>query len=71
MKAPMLLGILGFLVFAAIGVYYLIPLPGQAHILASKIDTSDVKHALAFFAAAVVALIAGRFASNSSARSAR
>ncbi len=65
MKPAFLLGVLVFVVFAAIGVYYLIPTPGHAHILASVPGKVDVTHAVAAFAVAVVALFAGRFMANS------
>ncbi|HEX9068693.1 MAG TPA: hypothetical protein VF807_07980 [Ktedonobacterales bacterium] len=42
-----------------IGVYYLIP--GINHVLASPPAEIHVKHALVFFAAAVVAFIGSRF----------
>jgi hypothetical protein len=59
-----LLGALGFLVCAAIGVYYLIPL-SVAHVLSSHgAHYSETKHALVFFALAVVCLVAARFAAN-------
>lgn len=63
-----LLGGIGFLVCAAIGVYYMIPLP-VAHILSSHgPNYSDVKHALVFFGLAVICAIAARFAANMGAR---
>lgn len=59
-----LLGALGFLVCAAIGIYYLIPL-SVAHVLSSHgPHFSETKHALVFFALAVVCLVAARFGAN-------
>ena len=48
-----------------IGVYYLIP--GVYHVLAFSSDPmeSHTKHAIAFFALAVVLFFAGRFVRNS------
>jgi hypothetical protein len=66
MKPAMLLGILLFVVFAAIGVYYLIPM-STAHILASNPNTSDVKHALLAFALAIISIVGGRIVAGSSA----
>ncbi len=60
-----ILGALGFVICAAIGIYYLIPLSTE-HILSSHgAHYSDTKHALVFFGLAVVCLIAARFAANS------
>ncbi len=59
-----LVGGLIALVCVAIGVYYLIPIPNGTHFLASAVDAADVKHALVFFAVAVVALVGARFAAN-------
>ena len=50
-------------VAALIGVYYLIP--NVYHVLASDPMASHVKHAIAFFGLAVVLVVAGRFARNS------
>lgn len=63
-----LIGGIVALISAAIGVYYLIPIPNSAHILASKVNTADVKHALVFFGLAIVILIGARFAANTKAR---
>jgi hypothetical protein len=61
-----LLGGIGFLICAAIGVYYLIPM-STAHFLSSHgANYSDTKHALVFFALALVCLIGARFAANAS-----
>jgi hypothetical protein len=66
MKPAYLIGGLIFVVCAAIGIYYLIPLKGQAHILATVPDKVDVTHAVAFFVVGIVALIGARFVANSS-----
>ena len=66
MKPAFLAGLVLAVVFALIGVYYLIPMT-TAHILASNPNTSDVKHALVFFVLAIVAVIGGRFAANAGA----
>jgi hypothetical protein len=58
-------GVIGFVICAAIAIYYLIPL-STAHILSSHgAHYSDTKHALVFFGLAIVCLIAGRFIANS------
>lgn len=63
-----LVGGIIFLVCIAIGIYYLIPL-STAHIFSSHgPNYSDTKHALAFFAVAIVVAIAARFVANSRAR---
>ncbi len=64
MSRAYLIGSLVALVCLAIGVYYLIP--GINHILAFSGSATDphVKHALAFFALAVIALVGARFAAN-------
>jgi ABC-type branched-subunit amino acid transport system permease subunit len=59
-----LLGGLIALICVAIGVYYLIPISNGTHFLASKVDTSDVKHSLVFFGVAMVAMIGARFVAN-------
>ena len=60
-----LLGAIGFVVCAAIGVYYLIPM-NTAHFLSSHgAHYSDTKHAIVFFVLAVICLIAARFGANS------
>jgi hypothetical protein len=61
-----MLGILGFVVCAAIGVYYLIPM-STAHILSSHgANYSDTKHALVFFGLGIICVIAARFIANGS-----
>jgi hypothetical protein len=50
-------------VAALIGVYYLIP--NVYHVLADDPMQMHVKHAIAFFAVAVVLFFAGRFIRNS------
>ena len=65
MKPIFLLGIVLAVILAAIGVYYLIPVSG-AHLFATKIHASDVKHAALFFVLAILAIIGGRFAANAS-----
>lgn len=63
-----LLGALGFIVCAAIGAYYLIPM-NTAHFLSSHgAHYSDTKHAIVFFALAIICVIAARFAANSKVR---
>jgi hypothetical protein len=62
MKPAYLFGGLLFLVFAAIGVYYLIP--GIDHVLADPPKDIHVKHALVFFALAIVSLVGARFVAN-------
>jgi hypothetical protein len=52
-------------VCVAIGVYYL--LPNINHVLASPAQGTHIKHALVFFALAVVALVGARFAANANA----
>lgn len=59
-----LLGGILFVVCAVLGVYYLIP--GVYHVLANPPQATHVKHALVFFALAVVALIGARFVANAS-----
>jgi hypothetical protein len=56
------------LVCVGLGVYYLIPIPNGTHILGSAVGAADVKHAIVFFALAVIALIGARFAANSAAK---
>ncbi len=68
MKPAYLVGGLVFVACVAIAIYYLIPIPGQAHILASVPGKRDVTHAIAFFVVGVVALLAARFMANSSAK---
>jgi len=63
MKPLFLAGIGLAVVFAAIGVYYAIG--GMEHVLTSGTG-HHYKHALVFFALAVISVIGGRFASNSS-----
>ena len=63
MKPAFALGLLGLVIFAAAGVYYLIP--GVYKPFASPATDVHVKHALVFFAVGIVAALAGRFASNS------
>lgn len=63
MKNAYLIGGLVCAVCVLIAVYYLIP--GVNHVLVSENPLSrHVKHALAFFALAVVALVGARFAAN-------
>ncbi len=64
MNRAYLIGGLVALVCLAIGVYYLIP--GIDHVLAFSGSATDphVKHALAFFALAIFALVGARFAAN-------
>jgi hypothetical protein len=64
MKPAYLGGIALLVVFAAIGVYYLIP--GPTKFLVSDDPTGvHVKHALVFFALAIVSIIGARFVANS------
>ncbi len=51
-------------VAALIGVYYLIP--NVYHVLADPPMIAHYKHAIAFFALAVVLVVAGRFARSNS-----
>jgi hypothetical protein len=60
-----LIGGLVFVVCVALGVYYLIP--NIPHVLADPPQAQHIKHALVFFALAVVALIGARFAANAKA----
>jgi hypothetical protein len=63
-----LLGAVGFLICAAIGIYYWIPM-SSPHLFSSHgAHYSDVKHALVFFALAVVCLVGARFAANARAK---
>ena len=63
MSRAYLIGGLVSLVCLAIGVYYLIP--GINHVLVSDHPTDrHIKHALAFIALAVIALVGARFAAN-------
>ncbi len=63
MKRAYLFGGLICVVCLLIGAYYL--LPGVNHILVSDRPTSPhVKHALVFFALAVIALVGARFVAN-------
>ena len=63
MKRAYLVGGLVCLLCLAIGTYYL--LPGINHLLVFERPTDrHVKHALVFFALAVVALVGARFAAN-------
>jgi hypothetical protein len=67
MKHAYLIGGVICAVCVLIAVYYLIP--GINHVLASGDPTSPhVKHAIAFLALAVVALVGARFASNAEPR---
>ena len=62
------LGAAGFLICLAIGIYYIIPL-STAHVFSDHgANYSDTKHALVFFALAIVCLIAARFVANAKAR---
>lgn len=61
-----LLGVIGFIVCAAIGVYYIIPMSTQHFLSSHGANYSDTKHAIVFFALAVVCLIAARFVANAS-----
>lgn len=66
MKPAYLVGGLLFVVCAAIGVYYLIPM-STAHLFSSHgPNYSDTKHAIVFFGLAIVSLIGARFAANAS-----
>ncbi len=59
------IGVVLALIFAGIGVYYLIP--GIPHILVSNAATStqmQLKHVLAAFVVAAVCLVGGIFAHN-------
>ena len=63
----MSLGVIAWIlavIAALIGVYYLIP--GVYHVLADDPTAMHVKHAVAFFAVAIVLFLAGRFAQNKS-----
>jgi hypothetical protein len=53
---------IGAALAALIGVYYLIP--NVYHVLASDPMQPHIKHAIAFFALAVVLVVVGRFARN-------
>ncbi|HLZ10075.1 MAG TPA: hypothetical protein VKT80_15905 [Chloroflexota bacterium] len=53
---------IGAVLAALIGVYYLIP--NVYHVLASPPMVPHYKHAVAFFALAVVLVVAGRFVRN-------
>ena len=66
MKPAYIGGIALFVIFAAIGVYYLIP--GINHVLADPPQETHVKHALVFFALAIVSIIGARFVANSSSQ---
>lgn len=63
----LIFGVVVALIFAGIGIYYLIP--GMYHPLSADTyshTTAHLKHALAFFLAAVVSLVLGRLASAES-----
>lgn len=62
-----LLGALAFIVCVGIGVYYLVP--GINHVLVSDhpLD-AHIKHALVFFALALVSLAGSRFVANARRR---
>jgi hypothetical protein len=64
MNRAYLVGGLICLVCLAVGFYYLVP--GVNHVLTFSGAPTDrhVKHALAFFGLAVVALVGSRFAAN-------
>jgi len=63
MKSAYLIGGLICVVCLAIGVYYLVP--GPTHLLVSDDPTGPhIKHALVFFALAVLSLVGARFAAN-------
>ena len=63
MNSAYLIGGLVCLVCLAIGVYYLVP--GPTHLLVSDDPTGQhIKHALVFFALAVLSLIGARFAAS-------
>jgi hypothetical protein len=65
-----LLGAIGFLVCLAIGIYYIIPL-STPHLFSSHgANYSDTKHALVFFALAVICAVAARFLANAGTRQA-
>ena len=65
MKSAYLIGGLVCLVCLAIGVYYLFPGPTHLLIPASDDPTGQhIKHALFFFALAVLSLVGARFAAN-------
>jgi len=64
MKPAYLGGIVLFAVFAAIGIYYLIP--GINHVFADPPKEQHIKHALVFFVLAVASVIGARFVANSS-----
>lgn len=67
MKNAYLIGGVIAVLCVLIAVYYLIP--GINHILASGDPTSPhIKHAIAFLALAVVALVGARFAANAEPR---
>jgi hypothetical protein len=53
---------IGAALAALIGVYYLIP--NVYHVLASPPMDQHIKHAIAFFALAVVLVVVGRFVRN-------
>lgn len=60
----LILAVVVALIFAGIGIFYLVP--GVYHPLSADTyshTTAHLKHALAFFLAAVVALVLGRLAS--------
>ncbi len=64
MKNAYLIGGLIAIICVAIGIYYFIP--GIDHVLSFSGAATDrhVKHTIAFFALAVVALLGARFAAN-------
>ncbi len=66
MKPAYIIGGLIFLACVALGIYYLIPIPGQVHIGASVPGKRDVTHALAAFVLGIIVLLGARFAANSS-----
>lgn len=70
MKPIFLVGIVLAVIFALIGVYYLIPM-STAHLFATKVNTADIKHAAVFFVLAIIAIIGGRFAANAGSATAK
>ncbi len=71
MKPAYIIGALLFVIFAAIGVYYIIPMPTEHLFTTHGPNYSDKTHAIVFFGLAVISLIGARFVANSSSTSSR
>ena len=63
MKQAYLFGALAFIVFVAIGVFYLVPGPTKPVVFDDPTGI-HVKHSLVFFGLGIVSLLAARFAAN-------